>query len=338
MSFNFLLQESVESFYFTAFRAFPNENLNENSNSSHFTLKSNFNPTKIKSPTKTYERRFIITRTLEVIGAITSAAPREEMNELYQKINNYVYEIRMIELDEYLHGMNRKKIDMEKAYELIIDAPDSECNAVLNFWKGHFADPGLEYFKSSRVEENESKAKAFYRKAVELDIEGMAEGGDQYAQACLGVMYQHGWGVDKNEATAVEWYRKAAEQGYATAQRNLGEMYQYGSGVDKNESTAVEWYRKAAKQGYATAQRNLGYMYQYGLGVDRNYSSAVEWYRNAAEQGYATAQINLGLMYQHGRGVDKNESTAAEWYRKAGDQGHAAAQHMLDHLTKQSSI
>jgi len=79
------------------------------------------------------------------------------MNELYQKIINYVYEIRMIEFDEYLYGMNRKKIDMEKAYEMIIDAPDSESNAILNVWKGHFADPGLLFYKSSRVEKNQSR-------------------------------------------------------------------------------------------------------------------------------------------------------------------------------------
>jgi len=34
----------------------------------------------------------------------------------------------------------------------------------------------------------------------------------------------------------------------------LGLMYQYGRGVDKNISTAVEWYRKAAEQGHANAQ------------------------------------------------------------------------------------
>jgi len=50
---------------------------------------------------------------LKVIGAI--AVPREEMNEVDQKINNYVLQIHIIELDEYLYGMNRKKIDMEKA-------------------------------------------------------------------------------------------------------------------------------------------------------------------------------------------------------------------------------
>ncbi len=58
----------------------------------------------------------------------------------------------MIELDEYLNGMNRRKIDMERAYIMIImiiNAPDSECNPVTNFWKGKFADPQVPHYKSS---------------------------------------------------------------------------------------------------------------------------------------------------------------------------------------------
>jgi len=38
---------------------------------------------------------------MDVIGAIASAAPRKGMNDLHQKIDKYVYEIRMIEIDEY---------------------------------------------------------------------------------------------------------------------------------------------------------------------------------------------------------------------------------------------
>jgi len=55
---------------------------------------------------------------------------KKEMNDLYQKINKYVYEIRMIEFDEYFNGMNRKKMDTEKAFEIIIAAPDSKSNPI----------------------------------------------------------------------------------------------------------------------------------------------------------------------------------------------------------------
>ena len=70
-------------------------------------------------------------------------------------------------------------------------------------------------------------------------------------------MYQFGRGVDDNDSTAVEWLRRAAEQGRADAKFNLGRMYQFGYGVDKHISTAVEWYRKAEEQGDARAQSYL---------------------------------------------------------------------------------
>ena len=54
---------------------------------------------------------------------------------IFEKINKYVYEIQMIEIDEYLHGMNRRKIDIDKAYIMIINARGSQSNAVMNAWK-----------------------------------------------------------------------------------------------------------------------------------------------------------------------------------------------------------
>ena len=47
------------------------------------------------------------------------------------------------------------------------------------------------------------------------------------------------------------------QQGHADAQYNLGVMYANGSGVPKDEVKAVEWYRKAAQQGHAHAQSKL---------------------------------------------------------------------------------
>ena len=64
-------------------------------------------------------------------------------------------------------------------------------------------------------------------------------------------MYDNGEGVPENDAEAVKWYRKAADQGYAKAQSNLGVMYDNGEGVPENDAEAVKWYRKAADQGYA---------------------------------------------------------------------------------------
>ena len=169
-----------------------------------------------------------------------SGRPSEGRNDLYQKIKKYAYEIRMMELDEYLYGMNRKKIHKEKAYDIIIDAPDSESNPATNFWKARLADPYVQRYQSRRVQENESRASALYEKVVHSNIEGMAENGDRYACMCLGCMYHSGRWVDRNDSTAVKWFRTAAEQGHADAQFMLGRMYKNGRGVTKNNSTAVE--------------------------------------------------------------------------------------------------
>ncbi|HHQ4547446.1 TPA: LysM-like peptidoglycan-binding domain-containing protein, partial [Aeromonas veronii] len=84
---------------------------------------------------------------------------------------------------------------------------------------------------------------------------------------------------------------------------------------------AITKYRKAAEQGNASAQYNLGLMYEQGHGVAQDYKQAVSWYRKAAEQGNASAQYNLGLMYEQGHGVVQDNKEAIAWYRKAAEQG-----------------
>jgi TPR repeat protein len=42
---------------------------------------------------------------------------------------------------------------------------------------------------------------------------------------------------------AVQWFTKAAQQGLARAQNNLGVMYEDGNGVTKDDVEAVKWFR-----------------------------------------------------------------------------------------------
>jgi tetratricopeptide (TPR) repeat protein len=70
-------------------------------------------------------------------------------------------------------------------------------------------------------------------------------------------MYGNGEGVTLDDAEALKWYRKAAEQGHVSAQYNLGVMYGKGEGVTQDYAEALKWYRKAAEQGHAKAQNNL---------------------------------------------------------------------------------
>ena len=112
------------------------------------------------------------------------------------------------------------------------------------------------------------------------------------------------------------------------------EMFQNGlEHYDKkNYTEAVKWYRKAAEQGYASAQCNLGDCYKQGNGVTKDYAEAVKWFRKAAEQGDAVAQLNLGNCYYNGNGVTKDYAEAVKWYRKAAAQGNGFAKEQLKRL------
>jgi len=73
------------------------------------------------------------------------------------------------------------------------------------------------------------------------------------ARHFFGSIYNHGAG--RNMEKAKYWFTKAAEQGDADAQNKLGLMYEEGKGVPKDESKAAEWFAKAAKQRDADAQQ-----------------------------------------------------------------------------------
>jgi hypothetical protein len=152
---------------------------------------------------------------------------------------------------------------------------------------------------------------------------------DSNEQNKLGVAYLKGDGVQKDAARAVEWFRKAAEQGNPKAQNNLGVAYLNGTGVSRDAVKAVEWFRKAAEQGSRDAQYNLGVQYGYGTGVSKDAAKAVEWYRKAAEQGDRDAQRSLGVMFRDGNGIARDSAKGTEWLQKAAKQGDASAREEL---------
>ncbi len=133
-------------------------------------------------------------------------------------------------------------------------------------------------------------------------------------------------------ALAVAMYRLSAEDGYARARNNLGICYEKGHGVPKDESTAVIWYRLAAEGGYDTAWMNLGDCYLYGRGVEQSDENAFACYITAAENGYAPAQFVVANCYYNATIVDRNIQEAMAWYEKAALQGDAESLNRIDEI------
>ena len=58
-----------------------------------------------------------------------------------------------------------------------------------------------------------------------------AQSGDVQAQVSLGIAYEYAYGVKKDYPAAINWYRKAAEQGNPQGQILLANMYAAGWGA-----------------------------------------------------------------------------------------------------------
>ena len=120
-----------------------------------------------------------------------------------------------------------------------------------------------------------------------------------------------------NHVNALEWYRKAADQGYAVAQVILGWHCHTGEGVPQDDAEAVRWYRLAADQGDAMAQQSLGCVYREGKGVPRDDAESVRWFQLAAEQGRADAQHEFACSYRDGNGAPQDDVQAHMWFNLA---------------------
>lgn len=139
-------------------------------------------------------------------------------------------------------------------------------------------------------------------------------------------------------AAALDLWQPLADQGNADAQAGLGNMYLGGYGVARDEGSAMAWFRKAAEQGHARSQFSVGSLYY----ARKEFGPAASWYRRSAEQGNAVAQIRLARMYAEGAGVPRDTIQAFKWFTVAmrGSDSYAqtnAAKGRSDAATKMTA-
>jgi uncharacterized protein len=122
-------------------------------------------------------------------------------------------------------------------------------------------------------------------------------------------------------AAAFTEFRPLAQQGDARAQTKLGILYQIGEGVERNQKEALKWYRRAAKQGDANAQYELGNASARVNRMRQENREAEKWYRRAAGQGHAGAMCGLGIMYNNSEGVSQSDIVAYALFNLAAVDG-----------------
>jgi TPR repeat protein len=93
-----------------------------------------------------------------------------------------------------------------------------------------------------------------------------------------------------------DWER--ACQGSAEAQHDFAERLCEGRGVPRNYEVALEWFRFAAERGYAPAQCKLGMMLFLGRGAPADRIEGCKWILLAVRQGDAEAAKALDTATQ----------------------------------------
>jgi TPR repeat protein len=200
-----------------------------------------------------------------------------------------------------------------------------------------------------------------------------ANQGDMYAQNALGYMYRKGLGTERpaadataeqkaaielaNKQQAIEWYRRAAEQGHMKSQMALAVMYELGeAGSERGPDEAAVWYFSAARQGNERAMHRLGYFYERGpeacptdaacerperegRGLPKDDKEALKWYKKAAEEkNYTPSIIALARFYQNGLGgLRKDAKKALDLFNKAAGRSDPVAMLELARLYREGA-
>lgn len=144
----------------------------------------------------------------------------------------------------------------------------------------------------------------------------------------VGLVYLSG-NLPLDEHTVLDLLQSVAETGNADAQNTLGLAYQAGRGFGQDDAKAVEWFRRAAQQKHPAAISNLASMYYFGSGIARDEAAAVRLFTQAAELGNPEAEYVLGVMQAKGNPVSKDETQAVIWLQKAAGQGYEPAKAQL---------
>lgn len=127
----------------------------------------------------------------------------------------------------------------------------------------------------------------------------------------MGLLYEWGVIVEKDEQKAFDLFTKASKGYSAPAFYNMGRFYHFGKIVKQDIPLAISFYEKTLEMDpenhYATCM--LGVCQEF---EKKDISKAVEIYEKASKFDFPLGKICLALCYEYGTGVPKDVENAKE--------------------------
>lgn len=252
----------------------------------------------------------------------------------------------------FANGIEQDYEEAVKYLRLSADQGNTEAMSSLGFiyffGKEENTEEGLKYFQLAAAQNGDAAGRAQVRLGwcyqngvgVKKDLQKALE----YYQLALGngfmgvqdpiddikkhktepqaeVWATHGYWCYEylNYERAVEYYRKAADQGNDRGQYELAKCYFYGNGVEQDYAKAVKYYRLAHKQGNSYVSGDEAYVFGQKCYNKQYYTEAVQFFLIASDKKDADAYYYLGMCYEYGQGVEKNLNQARKYYQMASD-------------------
>jgi TPR repeat protein len=148
---------------------------------------------------------------------------------------------------------------------------------------------------------------------------------DLEALFCAGQMALGGW-VEKGEIDAIDFLKRAAENGHAGAMALYGIELCTGENVKQDTDTGLALMRKAAEMGEALAYFHLGTAYEAGkIGVPTDLLKATAYYQIALEKGMTRSLQYLARVFKKRDDIER----MLEYAHKGAEAGDTELMSML---------
>lgn len=158
------------------------------------------------------------------------------------------------------------------------------------------------------------------------------EKGVKKADNMTGILYEQGYGVNKDDNAAIEWYKKGMAFGDPDAMQSLANIYAAGyEDAQPDITKAISFATMATARRCTEAMVFLGRKYaDGGQGVSKNMTTAMKWLSQAADLGDRKAMLAMGAVYLSDEpGVVKDERKGFFWIKKAAESGSPNAMKFL---------
>ncbi len=172
------------------------------------------------------------------------------------------------------------------------------------------------YLQLARSAEDDDAREEALDQVMENYLHAIALGSAD-AMYALGVLYLNGHYGEDNQVAGVPLLKQAMELEHSEATMFLGHLHYTGDVVDKDLATAREYYADAADLGSAFARKSYARFLLDREADQPGDPRALTWLEELAADGEAESMLLLGNLHARGVGTDRNLRQAVRWFKQA---------------------